>query len=118
MTDPTSGVAIVMIGHEGRIVHWNEAATDFFGHQAAATVGQQVDLIVPPEHLENHRAGLARVMAGGDPHLEGAAINTFPARFNLLRDPSGRVIGAVALFSERTGTEEPWSPIDAPTPTD
>jgi hypothetical protein len=62
-------------------------------------------------------------MAGGPTHLEGASINlpvlvadgrvlTFPARFNHLFDARGAIVGAIGVFSARTGTEAPWTPVE------
>jgi PAS domain S-box-containing protein len=114
--------AIVVVDRTGRIVHWNEEAEEYFGYANAEAVGQRVDLIVPEDQRDRHWEGFDRVMAGGERHLEGAAINlpvrhrngdvlAFPARFNHLFDPHGHAVGAVAVFGARHGDEQPWTPI-------
>ena len=78
---------------------------------------------MPEDQREGHREGFDRVMAGGERHLVGAAINlpvrlrsgevlAFPARFIHLDGPWGEPLGATAIFAERAGAEEPWSPIE------
>lgn len=121
------GHGIVMVGLDGRIRYWDEGAETFFDYQAEEVVGERVDVIVPEEHRARHWEGLERVMAGGERHLEGAAINlpvrmqdghvvTFPARFVHLFGPRHEIVGAMAVFGRRNGNETPWSPIETPDP--
>ena len=116
--------AMVVAGRDGRIVYWNQAAEQLFGYASTDAVGQRVDMIVPDDIRDKHWEGFDRVMAGGERHLEGAAINlpvrvrsgdvlAFPARFNHLVGPRGAPAGAVAIFDSRRGHEQPWTPIDA-----
>lgn len=115
--------AIVGVDAEGTICWWSEDAAVWFGHAVDDVVGRPVDVLVPEEHRGRHWEGFQRVMAGGERHLEGASINlpvlladgrvlAFPARFNHLFDARGSVVGAVGVFSARTGTEEPWTLVD------
>lgn len=115
--------AIVIADSDGHISYWNDGAEELFGYPAAVAVGALVDLIVPDEFKDKHWEGFQRVMAGGERHLDGAKINlpvklaggevlAFPARFVLLADARDHVIGAMAIYSARTGDEQPWSPVD------
>lgn len=115
--------AIVMAGPDGRITYWDEGAHSLFGYRPDEVVGRRVDMIVPEEYRSRHWEGFDRVMAGGERHLEGAAINlpvrlrdgqvvAFPARFIHLLGPRGQMVGAMGVFAERSGDEHPWSPID------
>jgi len=114
---------IVMASKEGKIVHWDEGASELFGYSQADVIGRPVDLIVPEDLRAKHWEGFHRVMGGGERHLEGAAINlpvrikggevlAFPARFHHIDDPQGTPTGALAVFGRRTGHEQLWTPIE------
>jgi PAS domain S-box-containing protein len=115
--------AIVATDKNGHITHWDDGAEEFFGYAATEAIGRPVDLIVPEEMRERHWEGFHRVMAGGERHLEGAAINlpvrvrsgevlAFPARFAQADGPHGEPVGAMAVFARRTAHEQPWTPIE------
>jgi PAS domain S-box-containing protein len=115
--------AIVVADREGRIIYWDAGAEELFGYSASEATGNLVDLLVPEDLRDRHWEGFGRVMAGGERHLEGAAINlpvqvyggdvlAFPARFLHLDGPRGEPLGAVAVFARRAGNEQPWTPID------
>ncbi|HWM08991.1 MAG TPA: PAS domain S-box protein [Solirubrobacteraceae bacterium] len=62
--------AIVTIDSAGVVVGVNAAAEAMFGYSRAEAVGRPLaDLVIPPEYRERHRAGLARLVAGGEPHI-------------------------------------------------
>lgn len=59
--------AFVAMDHEGRIVEWNRQAGVTFGWSRAEAMGRMLaDTIIPPQHREGHRLGLARFLATGD----------------------------------------------------
>jgi PAS domain S-box-containing protein len=62
-TDPT-----------GQIIYWNQGASSIFGFSTAEAVGRSLDIIVPPEHLGAHHAGLARLTSGAAPRLVGKTV--------------------------------------------
>jgi two-component system, cell cycle sensor histidine kinase and response regulator CckA len=49
---------------DGRILTWNAAAEQMYGHTSSEAIGQSIDLIVPPEHHLQLRAMLASVRGG------------------------------------------------------
>jgi PAS domain S-box-containing protein len=115
--------AVVATDRDGRIIYWDAGAEEFFGYTADAAMGSPVDLIVPEDLRDRHWEGFGRVMAGGERHLEGAAINlpvrtsdgevlAYPARFLHLDGPRDEPVGAIAVFARRAGNEQPWTPID------
>jgi PAS domain S-box-containing protein len=56
--------------HLGRVVDFNPAAERTFGYPREAAVGHEMaELIIPPHLREQHRAGLARYLAGGAPRV-------------------------------------------------
>jgi PAS domain S-box-containing protein len=57
------------------VVEFNPAAERTFGYRKSDVQGQELAmLIVPPEHREAHRRGLARYVATGQSHLVGRLI--------------------------------------------
>jgi PAS domain S-box-containing protein len=77
--------AFVALDAEGKVREWNRAAEEVFGYARAEAVGRAaVDLIIPPDLRERHRAGLRRSLErpANEPHWTRAE---FPA---LRRDGS------------------------------
>lgn len=66
--------AFVCTATDGRIIYWNHGAEAMFGHSTRDAVGRNLDIIVPPEHLGAHHAGMHRVGIGGIPRLVGKTI--------------------------------------------
>ena len=67
-------LSLVTVDETGRIEFVNRAMTDLFGYDREEMVGQLIDIIIPDRMQGAHRAGLARVAAGGDTALSGKAI--------------------------------------------
>ena len=66
---------IIVIDEAGLVVEFNPAAERTFGYARAATLGRAIsDLIVPERHRAAHGAGLARLVATGEPHLLGRRV--------------------------------------------
>jgi len=58
---------IVTISDDGRIVEWNGASERVFGYSRDQAVGRDLaELIIPPRHVEAHRAGMKRYLATGE----------------------------------------------------
>ena len=117
---PVQGV--VVADRSGTIVYWDAGASDLFGIDTDAALGQRVDFIVPEDQREKHWEGFTRVMRGGERHLAGATINlpvrvgsgevlAFPARFVHLADAHDSMVAVAAVFSARNGDESPWTPV-------
>jgi len=115
--------ALVMCDRDGVITHWDAAAEEYFGHASTDAIGAPVRMIVPEEFRDGHDAGVARAMAGGARHLEGAATHLpvlhadgavvcHPARFNHVMAADGSLVAAVAVVGPPAPGAEPWSPID------
>jgi PAS domain S-box-containing protein len=63
---------IVTINHEGCITEFNPAAEHTFGRRRDEVVGMHLaDIIIPPSLREQHRLGLARYLATGEPRVIG-----------------------------------------------
>jgi PAS domain S-box-containing protein len=64
--------SIITIDLAGRVTEFNPAAERTFGYARADAVGRELaDLIVPPEHREAYRNGLARYAATGQGSIIG-----------------------------------------------
>ncbi|GGQ42918.1 ATP-binding protein [Couchioplanes azureus] len=100
--------AYVAIDAADRVVGWNTAAEALFGYPHAEACGRDVaELIIPERYRQQHRAGLARVTAGGPGRVLGqrlqlAAIHRdgheFPIELTLTATdtPTGPVFHAFA----------------------
>lgn len=121
MGDPPSP-ATVMADTAGRIRHWSDGAAALFGFSAEEAVGQSLDLIVPEDYRERHWEGFHRAMSTGQCRLDRAATNLpvrcrdgtvrpYPARFVFLTDPRDKVVGAMGVYAEPSGEEQPFGPI-------
>lgn len=56
-----AGPAFLVVDREERIVSWGQAAAAIFGHSMGQALGRRIDLIVPPDRLEEERSVAARV---------------------------------------------------------
>src|SRR5271157_5739919 len=63
--------AVIYADETGTIRRWNQAAAVLFGYDAAETIGQNLDLIIP-EHLRaGHWHGFEAAMTNGVMKLQG-----------------------------------------------
>ena len=89
---------IVTIDHVGRILEFNPAAEQTFGHRRADVIGQEMaDLIIPAHLRDRYRRGFARYARSGVSPLVGRRLETvamradgteFPVEFSVTRMPS------------------------------
>lgn len=101
--------AVVVTDRDGRIVEYNGAAEDMFGHPRDAALGENiVDLIIPTDTRQSHREGLARYHRDGminlpivsNPRAAGTGIVQIQAQ-----DSEGRVF-PVDITLARTHSRE------------
>ncbi len=108
--DNTS-LAVIFTDREGIVRLWNHGAEAMFGWTAAETVGKSMDMMVPEKHKARHWEGYDRVMETGVTKY-GREMLAVPSltkdgrrisiEFNiaLVKDPSGRVLGAAATIND------------------
>ncbi|QDU93092.1 chemotaxis protein CheB [Lignipirellula cremea] len=60
----TSGDAILQIDLENRILSWNKGAETLYGYKEEEAIGQSIEIILPPERVEESRQMIARVKKG------------------------------------------------------
>ena len=98
--------AIVSTDGAGNIMGWNRGAEKLFGYSEPEITGQQVTVLIPSRYHEGHLAGMARLRAGGEPHVLGKTVEMeglrkdggeFPLEFSLAewRVAEGRFYTAI-----------------------
>lgn len=71
---------VVVVDTDSEVLEWNPAAEEMFGWSREEAVGRSLaDLIIPPEHHDGHRTGMARYLGGAEPQVLGKRIEV-PAR--------------------------------------
>ena len=90
---------IVADAHTGRIVLWNQAATEVFGYSVTEALEMNAEELVPERLRERHRSGLARYRESGH--------GTYIDSHELLELPAVRKTG------EEIRIEMSLSPIEA-----
>jgi PAS domain S-box-containing protein len=97
----SSNDAIITKTLDGTITGWNPAAERLFGFTGAEAVGKRIDIIVPPERLNEMNDILTRVGQGeriGDHETIRLHKNRNPVEISLgvspIRSPSGTIVGA------------------------
>ena len=115
--------AVVFADPSGKIRLFSPGAERLFGHSAASTLGQSLDLIVPPDFRARHWEKFHQAMKTAECRLDRAAANLpvlcrdgqvrlFPGRFTFVTDAHGKPAGALAVYGEPTGREKgPFSPV-------
>jgi PAS domain S-box-containing protein len=72
---------VVMMDHEGRIVGINPAAERVFAIRDEDARGREMaEVLIPPTMRDAHRAGLARLLAGGEPRVLDSRIEVTAQR--------------------------------------
>jgi len=68
----TSLDGVIVANEEGRILAFNAAAENIFGHAAKDVIGKSLGPLIVPDHMiEAHDAGMARMKAGGEKRVVG-----------------------------------------------
>jgi PAS domain S-box-containing protein len=119
----SSDDAIVSKDLSGTITSWNAAAQRMLGYTAEEAVGHPIDMIVPPEKLDEEAQVIARLRAGDRiDHYETVRINKAGERRNVsltispVKDSQGRIIGSSKIVHDsaaRTQAEQAQSRLAA-----
>jgi PAS domain S-box-containing protein len=112
----SSDDAIVSKDLNGIITTWNAAAQRMLGYSPAEAIGKPINMIVPPEKLEEEKQIIARLRAGERiDHYETLRVNKAGEKLNVsltispVRDSMGRIIGASKIVHDtaaRTQAEQ------------
>jgi len=96
--------AIASVTLDGVIVSWNAGAEYIYGYTEAEAVGNSVNILVPPELLDEEKAILETLRAGGRiEHFETLRVTKTGKRVNVslsispIKDASGKIIGLTGM---------------------
>jgi PAS domain S-box-containing protein len=101
--------AIISKTLDGVITSWNKGAERIFGYTADEAVGKSITMIIPPNHLDEEPAILARLRAGEriehyetvrmrkDGELVDISLTVSP-----IKGPKGQIIGASKIARDVT----------------
>jgi PAS domain S-box-containing protein len=105
----SSSDAILSKTLDGIVTSWNAGAQNLFGYSAQEMIGQSITLIIPPDHIEEEMAIMARIGAGERiDHYETVRLSRDGQRLDVsltispLRDARGKVIGASKILRDIT----------------
>jgi PAS domain S-box-containing protein len=100
--------AIVRVDRNGTVNHWNSAAERLFGLTKHETIGNSIELIIPPQSHVCHGRGFARYVDTGTSTLPEAVItvgrhkNGQPVRIQIsvraLVDDCGCILGVEGVM--------------------
>jgi PAS domain S-box-containing protein len=111
--------AIITKSLEGKITGWNPAAERMFGYSAAEAVGQNIDLIVPPERLSEVHDILSRIGQGNAIdqhetvrlHKSGSPV-VVSLSISPIKTPSGAIVGASKIARDITEAKRTREALD------
>ena len=90
--------AVVAMDHLGRVVEFNPAAERIFGYPRERAIGAEMaELIIPPEHREAHRRGLANYLSTGEGPVLGRRLELTACRADGAEFPVELAITRVRL---------------------
>lgn len=105
--------AVIFADREGAIRLWNAKAEAIFGYSKDEAIGRNLDLIIPENLRAAHWRGYNRSLAEGQTKSGGKAMVTratpklagklyVEMAFEIVRDPSQGVLGALATARDIT----------------
>jgi PAS domain S-box-containing protein len=105
----SSDDAIVSKNLEGIIMSWNQGAERLFGYTAAEVIGQSVNMLIPPDRIEEEPRILARLRRGERvDHFETIRVRKDGSRLNVsltispLKNAQGLIVGASKVARDIT----------------
>src|SRR5579862_763428 len=105
----SSDDAIVSKNIKGIIISWTQGAQRLFGYTAAKVIGQSINILIPPEHVDEEPRILARLRRGERvDHFETIRVRKDGTRLNIsltispVKDPQGMVVGASKIARDIT----------------
>jgi PAS domain S-box-containing protein len=101
--------AIISKTLDGIVTSWNKGAERIFGYKADEVIGKSITIIIPPDHLDEEPAILARLRAGDridhyetirmrkDGQLRDISLTVSP-----IKGPNGQIVGASKIARDIT----------------
>ncbi|CAH0352795.1 PAS domain S-box protein [Aquabacterium sp. CECT 9606] len=94
---------------EGRITHWNNGAQRLFGYTAQEAIGQQIQMLLPPERVAEEMAILAELSAGAMVtafdtvrRAKDGTLVDVSVTISLIRNAQGQIVGASKIARDIT----------------
>jgi PAS domain S-box-containing protein len=101
--------AIISKTLEGIISSWNKGAERIFGYTADEVIGKPITILIPPDHIDEEPAILARLRAGDRiDHYETVRVTKDGRHLDIsltvspIMGPNGQVIGASKIARDIT----------------
>src|SRR5688572_23121132 len=101
--------AIISKTLDGIITSWNHGAQRIFGYTAEETIGKSVTMLIPPDHLDEEPAILARLRAGHRiEHYETIRVTKNGRLIDIsltvspIKGPHGQIVGASKIARDIT----------------
>ena len=101
--------AVISKTLDGIITSWNKGAERIFGYTAEEVIGKPITIVIPPDHLDEEPAILARLRAGDRiEHYETIRMHKDGRRLDIsltvspIRGPNGQIIGASKIARDVT----------------
>ena len=105
----SSDDAIVSKNLEGIIMSWNQGAERLFGYTADEVIGKSINMLIPPDRIEEEPGILARLRRGERvDHFETIRVRKDGSRLNIsltispVKDAQGLVVGASKIARDIT----------------
>lgn len=93
--------AMVVISGDGKVVVWNDAATNIFGYEKLEAVGKNVhDLVAPPFYTQKIQRGLRQFAASGEGPILGPTNELIARRKDGSVFPSSFDVGSFSHDNE------------------
>lgn len=106
----SSDDAILSKDLNGRIMSWNQAASNIFGYMPEEILGKSIIVLIPPELYSEETVIIGKIRAGVRiEHYETVRVKKNGERFDVsltispVRDKSGTIIGASKILRDISG---------------
>lgn len=111
--------AIISKTLQGIITSWNKGAERVFGYTADEVIGKPITILIPPDHLDEEPAILARLRAGERmDHYETVRLTKDGRQIDVsltvspIKGPNGQIIGASKIARDITGQRQARNALD------
>jgi PAS domain S-box-containing protein len=105
----SSDDAIVSKNLDGIVMSWNQGAERLFGYTAAEVIGKSIEILIPPDRIEEETEILARLRRGERvDHFETIRVCKDGSRRNIsltispVKDARGAIVGASKIARDIT----------------
>jgi PAS domain S-box-containing protein len=112
--------AIISKTLDGIITSWNHGAQRIFGYTAEEAIGKPVTMLIPPDHLDEEPAILARLRAGERiEHYETVRATKDGRRIDIsltvspIKGPNGQIVGASKIARDITDQRQAREALNA-----